>query len=43
MVLCGGPEVFNLGYTEEVAKVYPHVAELSGAVAKGHPRERTKG
>ncbi|HEX8467834.1 MAG TPA: sterol desaturase family protein, partial [Allosphingosinicella sp.] len=37
------PTVFNLGYTEEVAKLYPHVAELSGGVAKGHPRERIKG
>jgi sterol desaturase/sphingolipid hydroxylase (fatty acid hydroxylase superfamily) len=36
------PTVFNLGYTEEVAKVYPHVAQLSGGVAKGHPRERIK-
>jgi len=36
------PTVFNLGYTEEVAKVYPHVSRLSGGVAKGHPRERVK-
>jgi sterol desaturase/sphingolipid hydroxylase (fatty acid hydroxylase superfamily) len=36
------PTVFNLGYTEEVAKVYPHVAELSGGVATGHPRERVR-
>ena len=36
------PTVFNLGYTEEVAKLYPHVAELSGGVATGHPRERVK-
>ena len=32
--------VFNLGYTEEVAKTYPWVAEMSGGVAKGHPRQR---
>jgi sterol desaturase/sphingolipid hydroxylase (fatty acid hydroxylase superfamily) len=36
------PTVFNLGYTEEVARLYPHVAELSGGVATGHPRERIK-
>jgi hypothetical protein len=36
------PTVFNLGYTEEVAKVYPHVAELSGGVATGHPRQRDR-
>lgn len=35
--------VFNLGYTEEVAKVYPWVSELSGGVATGHPRQRDKG
>jgi hypothetical protein len=35
--------VFNLGYTEEVAKLYSHVAELSGGVAKGPPPERVKG
>jgi hypothetical protein len=34
--------VFNLGYTEEVAKVHPWVSKLSGGVAKGHPRERIK-
>jgi sterol desaturase/sphingolipid hydroxylase (fatty acid hydroxylase superfamily) len=34
------PTVFNLGYTDEVAEVYPWVAELSGGVAKGHPRRR---
>ena len=34
------PTVFNLGYTPEVAKVYPWVAELSGGVATGHPRRR---
>jgi len=32
--------VFNLGYTPEVAKDYPYVAELSGGVATGHPRRR---
>ncbi|MBB4619614.1 sterol desaturase/sphingolipid hydroxylase (fatty acid hydroxylase superfamily) [Sphingomonas abaci] len=32
--------VFNLGYTAEVAAVYPKVAELSGGVAIGHPRRR---
>ena len=36
------PTVFNLGYTEEVAKEYPYVAELSGGVATGHPRQREK-
>ena len=35
--------VFNLGYTPEMAKLYPHVARLSGGVATGHPRERLKG
>ncbi len=34
------PTVFNLGYTPEVAKIYPRVAELSGGVATGHPRKR---
>jgi sterol desaturase/sphingolipid hydroxylase (fatty acid hydroxylase superfamily) len=34
--------VFNLGYTAEVAKVYPWVAQMSGGVAEGHPRERLK-
>lgn len=32
--------VFNLGYTPEVAAIYPHVARLSGGVAVGHPRQR---
>ncbi len=32
--------VFNLGYTDEVAKTYPWVASMSGGVAKGHPRRR---
>jgi sterol desaturase/sphingolipid hydroxylase (fatty acid hydroxylase superfamily) len=35
--------VFNLGYTEEVAEAYPWVAELSGGVATGHPRQRERG
>ena len=34
------PTVFNLGYTEKVAEVYPWVADLSGGVATGHPRRR---
>lgn len=35
------PTVFNLGYTDEVAKDYPWVKELSGGViASGHPRRR---
>ncbi|HEY0625423.1 MAG TPA: sterol desaturase family protein [Allosphingosinicella sp.] len=34
------PTVFNLGYTPEVAKRWPKVAELSGGVATGHPRKR---
>ncbi len=36
------PTVFNLGYTPEVAKDYPWVAELSGGVATGHPRQRER-
>jgi len=36
------PTVFNLGYTEEVAKTYPWVADLSGGVASGHPRSRAR-
>ena len=35
--------VFNLGYTEEVAAEFPWVAELSGGVATGHPRQRDRG
>jgi sterol desaturase/sphingolipid hydroxylase (fatty acid hydroxylase superfamily) len=35
--------VFNLGYTPEVAELYPHVARLSGGVATGHPRQRPQG
>ncbi len=34
--------VFNLGYTPEVAEIYPHVARLSGGVATDHPRERVR-
>lgn len=35
------PTVFNLGYTPEVAKRWPRVAELSGGiVATTHPRQR---
>lgn len=37
------PTVFNLGYTPEVAEVYPWVAELSGGVETGHPRQRGRG
>jgi len=37
------PTVFNLGYTPEVAERYPWVAELSGGVATGHPRQRDRG
>lgn len=33
--------VFNLGYTEEVAALYPTVALLSGGLAEGHPRGRS--
>lgn len=36
------PTVFNLGYTPEVAKVYPYVADLSGGVATGHPVDRIR-
>jgi sterol desaturase/sphingolipid hydroxylase (fatty acid hydroxylase superfamily) len=35
------PTVFNLGYTEDVAKLYPWVKELSGGIATGHPRRRS--
>lgn len=35
------PSVFNLGYNDEIAEVYPHVRDLSGGViATGHPRQR---
>ena len=37
------PTVFNLGYTPEVARLYPRVAELSGGVATGHPSTRIRG
>ncbi|MGZ9063648.1 MAG: sterol desaturase family protein, partial [Allosphingosinicella sp.] len=36
------PTVFNLGYTPEAAKRWPRVAELSGGVATGHPRQRDR-
>ncbi|MBB4640552.1 sterol desaturase family protein [Rhizorhapis suberifaciens] len=37
------PTVFNLGYTDEVAKRYPWVKDLSGGVvATGHPRQRDR-
>jgi sterol desaturase/sphingolipid hydroxylase (fatty acid hydroxylase superfamily) len=36
------PTVFNLGYTSDVAERYPWVAELSGGVATGHPRQRAQ-
>ena len=35
--------VFNLGYDENVAEVYPWVKELSGGIASGHPRRRALG
>ncbi|WCL53225.1 sterol desaturase family protein [Gimibacter soli] len=35
--------VFNLGYTEEVAAVYPWVANLSGGVDDRRPREKRDG
>jgi sterol desaturase/sphingolipid hydroxylase (fatty acid hydroxylase superfamily) len=34
------PTVFNLGYTPEVATVYPWVADQSGGVETAHPRRR---
>jgi sterol desaturase/sphingolipid hydroxylase (fatty acid hydroxylase superfamily) len=37
------PTVFNLGYTPEVAEIYPWVAKLSGGVETGHPRQRGRG
>ena len=36
------PTVFNLGYTPDVARQWPRVAELSGGVATGHPRQRDR-
>ena len=36
------PTVFNLGYDEEAAQRWPWVAELSGGVATGHPRQRAR-
>ncbi|MEO6041919.1 MAG: sterol desaturase family protein [Croceibacterium sp.] len=35
--------VFNLGYDEDVARVYPWVKDLSGGIASGHPRRRAMG
>ena len=43
IVPTGSPTVFNLGYTEEVARDYPWVKELSGGIASGHPRRRAMG
>nr|WP_279347189.1 sterol desaturase family protein [Govania unica] len=34
------PTVFNLGYSEEEAALYPWVAELSGGLGPDTPRER---
>jgi sterol desaturase/sphingolipid hydroxylase (fatty acid hydroxylase superfamily) len=34
--------VFNLGYTPEIAKIYPWVAKLTGSVPMNHPRDRRK-
>jgi sterol desaturase/sphingolipid hydroxylase (fatty acid hydroxylase superfamily) len=34
--------VFNLGYDDAMAARYPWVAELSGGVAKGTPRDRRR-
>lgn len=34
--------VFNLGYTEDVAAKYPWVAQLSGGIVSGHPRQRDR-
>ena len=34
------PTVFNLGYTPEVAELYPWVSDLSGGVVTSHPRQR---
>ncbi len=36
------PTVFNLGYTPEVAQLYPKVAELSGGVEMRHPVARIR-
>ena len=37
------PTVFNLGYTAEVATIYPFVAKLSGGVVENsHPRQRAE-
>jgi len=32
--------VFNLGYTPEVARIYPWVGQMSGGVETSHPRQR---
>ena len=37
------PTVFNLGYTDEVAERWPWVRDLSGGIARGHPRRRLEG
>jgi hypothetical protein len=37
------PTVFNLGYDEDIAQVYPWVKNLSGGIASGHPRRRAMG
>ncbi len=36
------PTVFNLGYTPEVARIWPTVARLSGGVETAHPRRRDR-
>ncbi|MES1971850.1 MAG: sterol desaturase family protein [Pseudomonadota bacterium] len=36
------PTVFNLGYTPAMAERYPWVAQRSGGVATGHPRQRRR-
>jgi len=36
------PTVFNLGYTPEMAELWPRVAELSGGIAQNHPRQRER-
>lgn len=36
------PNVFNLGYTPDVADRYPWVAKLSGGVETAHPRKRER-
>lgn len=34
------PTVFNLGYTDDVAKTYPWVKQLSGGISSGPPRRK---